>query len=87
MRFFAIVSTHLSHIGYDPDSQTMQVRFPSGGKWYEYEGVPPIAFVRVMCEPSHGKAFHTFVKKPGYAFRQIDDPRPGAQSLAARTET
>lgn len=46
-------SSMMSHVGYDPATQTLTVLFDSG-KMYEYSGVEPEVHERLMASSSKG---------------------------------
>lgn len=56
-----ITSSNLQSIGYDSDSQTLEVEFKNGGI-YQYSGVPEHEFTNVMNADSHGKYFIANIK-------------------------
>ncbi|MCJ7668218.1 MAG: KTSC domain-containing protein [Anaerolineae bacterium] len=56
-----VSSTDIRSIGYDPESQTLEVEFHSGGV-YQYFGVPASVYSGLMSASSHGKYFHRHVK-------------------------
>lgn len=56
-----VSSSNIRSIGYDEDSQTLEVEFNNGGV-YEYLGVPPSEHDALMQAPSVGSYLHTHIK-------------------------
>lgn len=56
-----VVSSNISSIGYDPDTQVLEVEFLNGGV-YEYFDVPPDIHQTLMDSGSKGRALNEFVK-------------------------
>lgn len=54
MRREPVDSSAISSVGYDPESETLEVEFTSGGI-YEYHGVPRKVFRALMAAPSKGQ--------------------------------
>lgn len=61
MEMTPVTSSNITHIGYEPDTQTMRVEFRHGGV-YEYDRVPPEAHQALMDAPSIGNHFAVEVK-------------------------
>lgn len=61
MDFIPVRSTNLEAIGYDPETETMGVRFVDGSA-YEYTGVPQKVYDHVRRAPSVGKVFANLIK-------------------------
>lgn len=51
-----VKSSSLKEIGYDPDTETLAVRFHSGGL-YHYQGVTQAERDELMAADSHGRHF------------------------------
>jgi hypothetical protein len=64
-----VVSSQISHIGHDPETNTMSIKYKSGGE-YHYAGVDSKAFETFKGAKSLGKHFnahfrgHKFTKLP-----------------------
>ncbi len=58
-------SSSVSHVGYDPDAQTLYLTFRSTGMTYMYLGVPQEVYAALMAAGSMGR-FVNQVVKPGY---------------------
>ena len=61
MERVAVSSSNLSSVGYDPDSQTLEIEFHHGGV-YQYAGVPREVFEGLISAESQGKYFHANIK-------------------------
>jgi hypothetical protein len=48
-------------VGYDPDTQTLEVEFHKGGI-YQYYGVPSLMYEGVITASSVGKFFNANIK-------------------------
>ncbi len=55
-------SSHLTTVGYDPVTQSLDVVFKSGGPTYRYHGVPPQIHTSLVGAQSKGKFFSTAIK-------------------------
>lgn len=56
-----VVSSTLASVGYDPDSQTLEVEFRLGGV-YQYKDVPPEIADGLISAPSKGHYFNEHIK-------------------------
>ena len=63
-------SSNIAAIGYDANSQTLEVEFLNGSI-YQYYAVPQYIYDGLMSADSHGKYFDANVKKEGYAYKRI----------------
>ena len=54
-------SSNVDSIGFDPDTESLEVRFKHGGT-YRYEGVSAQKYQELMAAPSVGKHIHTHIK-------------------------
>jgi hypothetical protein len=57
-----IKSSHLAAVGYDPATNTLDVKFANGGKTYRYHGVPPHLHHDLMSAKSHGNFFFSAIR-------------------------
>ena len=57
----AVTSSQLSSVGYDPESQTMAIRFKNGSVYHYYD-VSPEQHQALVTAPSIGKYFTQHVK-------------------------
>lgn len=58
----AVSSSNLASIGYDPNSETLEVEFAKTGKVYEYYNVPQFIYERLMEASSHGVFFNAEIR-------------------------
>ena len=58
----AVSSSNLASVGYDPESETLEIQFLKTGKVYEYYNVPQFMFDRLMGAPSPGIFFNSEIK-------------------------
>ena len=56
-----VASTNLASIGYDPNSQTLEVEFRNGSI-YRYLGVSPFEHSSLMGATSHGSYFSSSIR-------------------------
>ncbi|RZK45139.1 MAG: KTSC domain-containing protein [Hymenobacter sp.] len=65
-----VTSSNLSSVGYDDNSQTLEIAFRSGGI-YQYSYVTATVYQELMDASSHGKYFDRCIKKRGYPYRRV----------------
>lgn len=72
MDLVPVQSTNLSHIGYDPDTMTMQIQFRSGGL-YAYANVEPDTYNAMMSSGDPGRYFAEIIKpqRMRYVFTRV----------------
>ena len=58
----SVTSSNILSIGYDEESQVLEVEFKYGGI-YQYIDVPKDVYDNLMSAPSIGKTFHMSVKQ------------------------
>jgi hypothetical protein len=56
-----VVSTDLRSVGYDPNSQTLEVEF-NAGSVYQYAGVPQSEYDGLMNADSKGRYFNANIR-------------------------
>ena len=61
MERISVNSSNISSVGYDADSQTLEIEFNNGGV-YLYSGVPESLYEGMMGADSKGKFFHANIK-------------------------
>jgi hypothetical protein len=54
-------SSNIASIGYEAETQTLQVEF-QGGRIYQYFDVPESVFEEFLAASSKGKFFHASIK-------------------------
>ncbi len=62
MELHVVKSTNLAAIGYDPESQTLFIRFHYADRVYGYQDVPHEMYRRLMDAESKGAFFRENVK-------------------------
>ena len=65
-----VQSSNLWSVGYDPDSQTLEIEF-KGGHVYQYFGVPESLYFDLMNAGSKGSFFHHHIREAGYPYTKI----------------
>lgn len=65
-----VSSSNLRAIGYNSETQTLEVEFLGGGL-YSYSGVPASVHAALMSASSHGSYFDAKIKKAGYPFKKL----------------
>lgn len=61
MQMQNVVSSALSQVGYDPDTQTLEVVF-NNGKSYTHTGVPPDIYYKLVGSSSVGHFYMAQIK-------------------------
>lgn len=61
MERIPVSSSNLASVGYDADSQTLEIEFHNGGV-YQYAGVPESEYEGLMGAESQGRYFHANIK-------------------------
>lgn len=69
MERIPVSSSNISSIGYDADSQTLEIEFNNGGV-YQYSGVSQDVYDEMMSADSKGKYFHANIKNT-YPFSKL----------------
>ena len=59
--FKVFQSSNIHSGSYDPETQTMTIRFGNGST-YNYASVPPEVWSRLTSAPSPGQYFHGYIK-------------------------
>lgn len=54
-------STNIRSVGYDPESNTLEIEFHSGSV-YQYYNVPQTIYDELMRASSHGSYFHKHIR-------------------------
>lgn len=57
-----VSSSNIVSIGYEPDSETLEIEFKTSGI-YQYFNVPLFIHERLMMADSHGKFFNAEIKE------------------------
>lgn len=64
-----VASRDLRSVGYDQQTQTLEIEFNSGGV-YQYFNVPVNVYQELMSAASYGKYFHQSIKN-NYSYQRI----------------
>ncbi|WP_101294553.1 KTSC domain-containing protein [Halegenticoccus soli] len=64
-----VESSSLKSVGYDPDDETLEIEFHSGGV-YRYRDVPRRVYQELLSASSHGSYFHEHVRGQ-YDYRRL----------------
>ena len=64
-------SSALRSVGYDEDSQTLEIEFTNGAV-YRYFNVPPEVYRGLMAAESHGRYFHQQVRDKSYRYQRMN---------------
>ena len=59
----SVNSSNIASVGYNPETETLEVEFLKNGSIYEYYNVPSFMFDRLMEAPSIGIFFNAEIKK------------------------
>lgn len=66
---YSVASSNISSIGYDVQTQTLEVEFLNG-TIYQYYGVPQNMYDQLMQQGSKGRFLNTYIKN-AYAFSRV----------------
>lgn len=58
----SVSSSSIASVGYNPESETLEVEFVSSGRVYEYYNVPEFMFDRLLEAPSVGIFFNVEIR-------------------------
>lgn len=61
MDWISVVSSNISRVRYDENTQTLEIEFV-GGNVYQYFDVPKVVFDEIISSGSVGKYFHSQIK-------------------------
>ena len=65
-----VASTNVSSVGYDANTQTLEVEFQSG-RVYQYYGVPDNAHEQMMQASSKGQFLNYYIKN-SYPYSRVE---------------
>ena len=65
----SVSSSDLRSVGYDAETQVLEIEFHSGGI-YQYSRVQESTWQRLLGAPSKGRYFHPYIKDR-YPYRRI----------------
>ena len=68
MERIPVSSTNIASVGYDKNSNLLEIEFLKNGRVYRYEGVPEYVYNDFMGSSSLGKYFNQYIKNvyPSY---------------------
>lgn len=66
----AVSSSSIASVGYDANSETLEVEFLKTGKVYQYHNLPQFMYDRLMGAPSLGVFFNAEIRD-NYACSQM----------------
>ena len=69
MERYSVASSNVRSMGYDPQTQTLEVEFMSG-TIYQYYGVPENMYDQMMKEQSKGRFLNAYIKNQ-YPYSRI----------------
>lgn len=69
MERYAVASSNIRSVGFDPQTQTLEVEFLNGTV-YQYYGVPEHMYQQIMQEQSKGRFLNTYIKNQ-YAYSRV----------------
>ena len=69
MERIPVISKHIHSIGYDPETETLEIKFDSGAI-FQYYKVPPAVHAELMAAPSKGNYFDYKVKS-SYRYNKV----------------
>jgi hypothetical protein len=75
MNRIPVSSSNLASVGYDLDTQSLEIEFLHGGI-YRYSCVPSSVYDGLMEADSHGFYFDRYVKKAGYHYQKVSTAVP-----------
>jgi hypothetical protein len=58
----AVSSSNLASVGYNPETETLEVEFAKTGRVYEYYNVPQFMYDRLLNASSIGTFFNVEIK-------------------------
>ncbi len=71
MKRVAVSSRSLRELGYDPDTQVLEVLFHNGSL-YRYEQVPPEVVQALLEADSLGRHFNQVFKPQHYRYQRVE---------------
>ncbi len=70
MKRTTVNSSNLASVGYDPNSQVLEIEFNTG-RVYQYFDVPQQEYDGLMNANSHGSYFYHNIRNGGYRYTRI----------------
>lgn len=69
MERYYVASSNIASIGYDGDTETLEVEFVNGSI-YQYYNFPEHMYDQLMSEPSKGKFLNIYIKN-AYPYSRV----------------
>ena len=69
MQRYAVASSNITSVGYDPATETLEVEFWSGSV-YQYYNVPENIYEQLKKANSKGRFLHTYIKN-AYPYSRV----------------
>ena len=66
-----LLSNSLTSVGYDADTQTLEIEFKTG-EIYRYLNVPESVYITFINSDSPGRFFIKHIKDAGYEFQKVE---------------
>jgi hypothetical protein len=66
----SVTSSMIREIGYDEESETLEVEFHEGGV-YQYSNIPVSVYRELISSSSIGRYFAQYIKKGSYPCRHL----------------
>ena len=70
MDYVPVTSSNVAAVAFDPDTNTLGVRFLNGSE-YHYFGVPEEVFEALKSASSVGSYLNAAIKKAGYGYQRV----------------
>jgi hypothetical protein len=65
-----VSSSNLASVGFDAEKKTLEIEFKNGSI-FQYYNVPEKIYSGILSATSHGRYFDAYIKKGGFAFKQV----------------
>lgn len=65
-----VMSSDLASVGYDKETQVLEIEFRNGSI-YQYFNIPESIYSGLMSASSHGRYFVAYIKKGNFSYKQI----------------
>jgi KTSC domain len=69
MERYSVASSNIASVGYDPDTETLEVEFLNGSI-YQYFNVPQNMYDKMMKDGSKGRFLNTYIKN-AYPYSRV----------------
>ena len=65
-----VSSSNLASVGFDAENKILEIEF-TNGSIFQYFNVPEKIYSGLLRAASHGRYFDAYIKKGGFAFKQV----------------